>query len=131
VTDLSHEEYCAAHLATLCDSALAQMKRSDNGLGLPVNYKDLPEKLYEVIPNHFGVSIGDDETNRIAEISGVYSKGRGNRAHEWKDDSETKEEQATDAIRGACSLFLDETFRELEGRAASVSAPAGFAEETR
>ena len=133
VTDLSHEEYCAAHLATLCDSALAEMERGDNGLGLPVNYKDLPEKLYEVIPNHFGVAIGDDETNRIAEVSGVYSKGRGNRAHEWKDDSETKEERATDAIRGACSLFLDETFRELERRAASVSASAGrgFAEETR
>jgi len=133
VTDLSHEEYCAAHLATLCDSALAEMKRTEDALGLPVNYKDLPEKLYEVIPNHFGVPIGDDEKNRIAEVSGVYSKGRGNRAHEWQDDSETKEERATNAIRGACSMFLAETFRELEQRAASASASAGgaFAEETR
>ena len=134
VTDLSHEEYCAAHLATLCDSALAEMKSADDGIGLPVNYKDLPDKLYEVIPNHFGVAIGDDEKDRIAEVSGMYSKGRGNRAHEWKDDSEAKEERATDAIKGACSMFLDGTFRELEQRAASAASAggaAGFAEETR
>ena len=133
VTDLSHEEYCAAHLATLCDSALAEMKNADDGLGLPVNYKDLPGKLYEIIPNHFGVAIGDDEKDRIAEVSGMYSKGRGERAHEWKDDSEAKEERATGSIKGACSMFLDDTFRQLEQRAAAASAggAAGFAEETR
>jgi len=131
VTELSHEEYCAAHLASICDSALGEMKRPGDGgsdgnsMGWPVNYQDLPDKLYEVIPHHFGVPLGETERDRIAQISGMYSKGRGNKAHEWKDDSERKEERATDAIRGACKIFLDETFAELEGRAAAAAAADG------
>ena len=134
VTELSHEEYCAAHLASICDSALKEMKCSSReSLGWPVNYEDLPDKLYDVIPQHFGVPLSQTERNRIAKISGVYSKGRGNRAHEWKDDSEQKEERATDAIKGACKMFLDETFEGLEERAAAFNAVGGnegLADET-
>ena len=51
--------------------------------------------LYEdILPNKWNVPVSQEEQENIIQISGVYSKGRGNRAGEWHEDSQQKEEQA-------------------------------------
>ena len=80
-----------------------------------VNYRDLPAALEFLVPDHFGADLGTDGWDRIVRISGQYSKGIGARAATWKgDDSEKKEQRASDAIRGASLLFLDSSYAALE-----------------
>lgn len=114
VKDLSDEEYCAAHLATITESAVEAMQREPH-LGTPVNYAKLPEILYkDILPNKFGVALTQEEIDNIIKISAVYSKGTGSRKGEFKDDSEAKEQLASEEVREAASLFLDESYAILE-----------------
>jgi hypothetical protein len=112
--ELTDDEYCAAHLATITESAVDAMQRSPH-LGTPVNYNQLPDILFtDILPKKFGVALSETEIDNIKKISGVYSKGTGGRQGEFKDDSETKEHLATDEVRVATRLFLDESYKTLE-----------------
>lgn len=83
---------------------------------MAVNYKDLPDILYQqVLPNHFNIAVSEEEKDNILKISGVYSKGRGNRAGEWHEDSERKEERASPEIHKAADLFLQRSYELLQG----------------
>jgi len=85
-------------------------------MGVAVNYADLPDILYQdILPNRWDIDVSDEEEENIIKISGVYSKGRGNRAGEWHEDSERKEEQASPEIHKAADLFLKESFDLLQG----------------
>lgn len=114
VKSLTHEEYCAAHLATICNAALTELQSSETGHAL--NYNDIIDDLTtRVIPHHFKLPVGDVELARIMAISTKYSKGRGE-AKEWEEDSEQKEERATDAIKKACEEFLEYSYEQLENQ---------------
>lgn len=87
-------------------------------MGVAVNYADLPDILYEnVLPNQWNIPVSQEEQENIQKISGVYSKGRGNRAGVWKEDSAKKEEQASPEIHKAADLFLRESYDLLQGDA--------------
>lgn len=111
--ELSPQEFCAGHLATLTETAAYHIQKS-GGLGRAVNYVNLPNILYEKILPAWGVDVSEEEIKNIQEISGHYSKGRGNQKKEWKEDSEKKEEMATPEIQDAAKLFLQESFNQLE-----------------
>mmetsp|Transcript_56818 Transcript_56818/g.169646 ORF Transcript_56818/g.169646 Transcript_56818/m.169646 type:complete len:446 (-) Transcript_56818:42-1379(-) len=114
VSSLTHEEYCAAHLATICNSALAELESSETGHA--VNYNDIIDDLTtRVIPHHFKVPLNDQEIGRIMAISSKYSKGRG-KGKQWEEDSERKDERATDAIKKACEEFLEYPYEQLENQ---------------
>lgn len=108
---LSSEEFCAAHLASLCESALHEASAS--GTGRMVNYDTLPDILMDdIIPNYFlpaGSTFGEREKENIRRVSGVYSKGHG-KTKEWVEDSDKKEQTATDQIRQAASIFLQSSY---------------------
>ncbi|KAL9190147.1 hypothetical protein ACHAXT_007358 [Thalassiosira profunda] len=111
--ELSNEEFCAAHLATLCDSALRGLQKSD-GMGIPVNYDGLVDTLIEkVIPDHFGVAVDEDARQRILDVSKKYSKGKGEEK-DFVEDSETKDKHSTPEIREASDTFLSESYKELK-----------------
>ena len=112
--DLDDEEWCAIHLATLCESAIKNLNDAD-GLGMAVNYhKDLVHDFLDtVFPKHFNVPLDDAARDRVIAISGTYSKNRG-RHGEFKSDVEEKEKNASDGIRSASSLFLEPSFHTLE-----------------
>jgi hypothetical protein len=113
VRELTDEEYCAAHLASITESAVHAMERS-NDLGMAVNYEDLPGILYEsVLPNHFQVEVTDDMRENILQVSQKYSKGRDGQQREWQQDSERKDELATPEIRKAAMEFLQESYEQL------------------
>ena len=114
VSDLSPEEFCAAHLATITETALRNIQQS-HGYGVAVNYDSLPNAMYEyILPKHMGVTVNSQMIQRVVQISEQYSKGRGERKKKWEEDSEQKEEQANKAVRKAAKKFLLESYQALE-----------------
>jgi hypothetical protein len=113
-SELDEEEWCAIHLATLCESAIKNLNDAD-GLGMAVNYhKDLVHDFLDtVFPKHFNVPLDQEAIDRVIKVSGTYSKNRG-RQGEFKADSEEKEKKASNGIRKASSLFLDPSFHTLQ-----------------
>jgi hypothetical protein len=113
--DLEDEEICAIHLATFCESALKNLEEA-NGLGLAVKYSpDLVHDFLDVIfPKHFNAIVDAAGRERVLKVSGTYSKNRGDQEEgAFKSDSESKEENASNAIREASKLFLDPLFDAL------------------
>ena len=98
--------------ASLTETALEGIQQS-NGMGIPVNYVDLPAILWEKILPKIGVDVSEEEISRIKEISKHYSKGADGRQAEFHQDSEEKEKHATDAIKNAVALFLQESYDAL------------------
>lgn len=108
--DLEPVEYCAAHLATLTESAVNNL----NDMAIPVNYNKLPDMLWQTImPKIFGRSLTQKEIDNMTEISHDYSKGRGKMAGEFHADSKQKEKAASDEVRMAAKTFLQESYDKL------------------
>lgn len=83
-------------------------------MGRAVNYERLPNILIDsIIPDHFNIAVTPVEKERIIEISGTYSKGKGGK-QDWKDDSSQKDRSASPAVRSAAGIFLLESFQALE-----------------
>ena len=114
--DLVKEEFCAIHLATLCESALRNLEDA-YGLGMAINYhKELVHDFLDTIfPKHFHTPVDADARDRVLKISGTYSKNRGQHAEgEFKSDSETKERNASDEVKDAAKAFLQPSFDKLQ-----------------
>eukprot|EP00978_Attheya_sp_CCMP212_P006503 scaffold14942_cov47-Attheya_sp.AAC.6 len=112
-SDLHYEDYCAAHLAVICESAVKALQTSSTGLA--VNYNTLPDILSTaVLPKHFHVNVGHVEKRNIETVSQQYSKGRDNKKMEWKDDSEKKDAGASEEIKTASATFLQSSYDILE-----------------
>lgn len=117
---ISDDEYCAANLANFCEAALKFHKEWKNPGGVFVNYNQIKEVMIEhVIPHHFGLPVGEEQLERIEQISGVYSKGgnRGNggaNSKAWKDDTEEKEDVSTPGMKSATTMFLQSPYLKME-----------------
>lgn len=119
---VSAERYCAAHLAMLCSSALANDEAAGNK-ALMINYESLPGALvHYVLPKHFGVEIDQYDMDRMLNISTVYSKRRRGLLPSdptlpsntgWQADSETKEKSASPTIRAAAEELMRPYFDKL------------------
>jgi hypothetical protein len=111
--DASHmppEEYCAAHLAAITESAVDRL----NDYAIPVLYDALPNVLYEsVLPKIMGRDLTTTEITNIQEVSQQYSKGRGGRHGQFEGDSEQKEQAASEAVKQAAQTYLQESFDQL------------------
>ncbi|EJK44402.1 hypothetical protein THAOC_37059 [Thalassiosira oceanica] len=115
VYELTYQEFCAAHLATLCESALKAMTKP-HSLGKAVEYDNLVDKLISsVIPDHFGIEMTDEGKANILAISKTYSKSKGGE-QTWVEDSQRKEVGSTPEIRDASDVFLAESYVKLKQR---------------
>eukprot|EP00956_Cyclotella_meneghiniana_P008223 scaffold10954_cov74-Cyclotella_meneghiniana.AAC.2 len=113
IEEISDIEFCAAHLASLCESALKELRKSSTGRA--VEYDGLVDKLIaDVIPNHFGVEMTEEAKQNILEVSKTYSKNKGSKKSEWSEDSEKKEERASKEIVDASETFMTKTYDELK-----------------
>jgi hypothetical protein len=137
VNELTNEEFCAAHLvglqsceidclllemtlmslflqATLCESALKQMKKP-HSKGVAVEYEGLVDKLIEsVFPTHFSINVDETARQKILSVSQIYSKSKPGKSKDWVEDSEKKEIRSTPEIRAASEKFLANTYFELK-----------------
>ena len=116
--ELDDEEFCAIHLATLCDMALQNVEDAD-GLGMAVKYrKDLVHDFLDVVyPQHFQVAVDEAARARVLKVSGTYSKNRGQHGDkygEFKSDSAEKKKMASPEIKDASESFLQPSFDGLE-----------------
>ena len=114
---LIDEEFCAIHLATLCETAFRNLDDAD-GLGMAVKYSPglVNDFLDTIFPIHFHVSVNTAGRDRVLKISGTYSKNRGrHKEGGFKPDSEEKEKKATSKIKKAAEDFLMPSFKQLEG----------------
>lgn len=118
---LSPTEICAAHLATLTETAAKALaptsaSGSDLASGIAVNYHDLPDVLWdEVLPNRIHLPLNADETQRMKACSHEYSKGWSkDRQYKYQDDAESKKKRASEEIKRAAETFLRESYVALE-----------------
>ena len=94
---------------------MAALERAPE-LGVTVNYADLPDILYtDILPNQWNIPVTPDEVANMVRISSIYSKGRGKQAAEWHEDSERKVEEASPKIHKAAELFLQDSYKLLQG----------------
>jgi len=113
IDDISKQEFCAVHLAILCNKAMDNNDVSKTGLML--NYDDITNTLMNsVLPNHFNVPVGDDERKRIVKVCGTYSKARKTRKRVWVSDSERKENMASAEIKRASDKYLAPSYARMQ-----------------
>jgi hypothetical protein len=113
--ELDPEDFCAAHLAGITETAVAALTDGPNPNGQAVNYRDMPARLYdEVFPQDWGLEVTPKALERMKAVAGVYSKGRGAAAGSFTGDNAEKEAEATDAMRQAATVFLKESYDKLE-----------------
>jgi hypothetical protein len=123
--DLSNEQHCAAHLATIVETVKDEQLNhpSEAHKGVMVNYGDLPGLLIsDIFPRHFDLTMTQDMTDNIQRVCGTYSKARNANPKaqkggvvdsvtgKWKSDTERKEKLATPAVREAAAQFLQPSF---------------------
>jgi len=114
---LNPEEYCAAHLATLAESAVREYQLDPHSKTKRwfLNYKDLPFKVWEQILPALVGPVRESQINHMHHISKSYSKGRGPKAGmHFHEDSTVKQSRAPESVKAAVSLFLDPSFQTME-----------------
>lgn len=108
---MAKEEYCAAHLAAITESAVNAL----NDYAIPINYDGLIEFLYtHALPRIWGRSLTSTEVSNIQAVSQTYSKGRGKKHIEFQGDSEQKDKAASEEVKDAATLILKESYDALE-----------------
>jgi len=114
ISSISDESFCAAHLATLCQSALKEYKASP-GLRM-VNYDHIPGIFMDdIIPYHFVKEgrLDRDARERIETVSKRYSKGKFE-GKQWEADSDVKQAKAWEEMRSASDKYLRPIYEELQ-----------------
>jgi len=123
VESLNKEEYCAAHLATLSESAIHEYERTKDSDTKHwfINYKELPHVLWESILPDLVLPFTAAQIERMHQVSRSYSKGRGPRAGQhWHEDSTLKQGTAPDSVKQAVATFLDPLYQKMEAIRASM-----------
>jgi hypothetical protein len=107
-------DYCAAHLASITESAL-QGLHSHPHTGRAVNYQRLPEALWDdLLPNHWHLPVSASALQQMQITSGQYSKGRQEKKGDFQGDSEHKAAIASPSLKRAAHEILESSFQELE-----------------
>lgn len=113
--DLEPEEYCAAHLASITETAVKFLHHPHI---IPVNYGDLPDRLYNILPQRLSVPISPTQKQFMKDTAAQYSKGRGNKHGGFTEDSAKKEAMANQITKNAAEKFLRDSYLALEAVAA-------------
>lgn len=120
VSSLTAEEYCAAYLASLAQSALTENEKASSfwAKHMFINYEDLPFILWDkIIPDleymSQPVSLRIDamhDASKLHFTGDSYARV----GQPWQEDNTIKQKQATDAMKAASQLFLSSVFMQLE-----------------
>ncbi|KAL7559795.1 hypothetical protein ACA910_019795 [Epithemia clementina (nom. ined.)] len=128
---LSLPDYCAAHLASLTETAAHELSTARNNNhhhqdpkgngGIAVNYRSLPHALVDWIwPQVWNLTLDAEALQRIQAGSQSYSKGRGMRG-QFVGDSQAKQEQASSDVKRAAETYLQPSYQALEHLAATAA----------
>jgi hypothetical protein len=101
-------ESLASTLAKICASAVRHYREGD---GLLVNYRELPDALWNRILPHFGVSCSKSDRTATRKVARYDAKTPG---FVFAPDAESKQRAATALIRAVASKHLGEVYERLE-----------------
>jgi hypothetical protein len=102
------QDYCARVLARICEPVLQHYSK---GAALLVNYRQLPQAVWTAIMPHFGVGCSDRDHAAMTETARYDAKTP---SLEFTADIETKQREATAAIRATADERLGELYRRFE-----------------
>jgi hypothetical protein len=100
------EEYCARVLASICRAGLEHRDKR----ALFVDYRDLPEAVFDRILAHFGLACSEHERARMAEVARFDAK---NPHLFFADNRETRLPGVSPALREAAARFVQPVYEEL------------------
>ncbi|MGA9770298.1 MAG: sulfotransferase [Blastocatellia bacterium] len=102
------EEYCARALAKICQSPLLHREG-----GRLVNYKQLPEAMWNLIPNFFGIKYSDSDIETLNRVARLDAK---NPSLHFTNDTDKKNSSATDLMRSMADKWVTPIYERLETR---------------
>jgi len=103
---MSQAEYAARILGRLCGCAADGM----DGLGLLVDYRELPEAVWSRIGPHFGCDFSSGEREVMRSAAGFDAKHPRRR---FEADGEGKREAAAGEVRAAAEAWIWPRYREM------------------
>jgi hypothetical protein len=104
------DEYGARVLALFCDAALLNY---ESGNGLFINYRQLPEAVFSSLSDFFKLSYSADEIERMRLAARFDAKTP---TLTFKDDTEGKRREATDALRRLADQWVVPLYERLMAR---------------
>jgi hypothetical protein len=108
------EDYCARVLAKICEPVLGEYSKDKT---LLVNYAQLPQAVGTAILPHFGVACSAADRAAMTVAARFDAKTP---SFEFAPDTDSKQSNATEAIRVAAGGRLGELYRKLETLRQSV-----------
>jgi hypothetical protein len=105
---LGRDEWCVRVLAAILHAASAQ--RGDP-LGMFVDYRQLPQAVWDAVGGHFGMAFSPEERERMRETSLVDAKRPW---FSYESDSEGKRAAAGAHLRELVGRWLEPVYREIE-----------------
>ncbi|MEO8373930.1 MAG: hypothetical protein ABI471_01805 [Sphingomonas bacterium] len=102
------EEYCARAFACICNAVL---DHAELGGGLLINYASLPGAVEAEILSHFAM---EPDAEGVAAMKAAAGRDAKAPAQSFVADTETKQKEATEAVRAAVEAHLQEPYRRLE-----------------
>ncbi|MEN3747162.1 sulfotransferase [Sphingomonas sp. HF-S3] len=109
---VAHADYTALVLARTCQSAIDQAGRG----GLMVDYRTLPDAVFDRILPHFGVTLAPGEREAMAAASKRDAKAP---TETFRKDSADKQASASDEVRAAAERHLVGIYARLQALSAS------------
>lgn len=101
-------DYCSRVMAALCTAAV---EGYGAGGGILVNYSELPDAVSGRLLDHFGIEPGADD---LAAMTDATRRDVKNSDQSFQPDAETKQREASPAIREAVGRHLAPVYAQLE-----------------
>lgn len=118
--DLHPDDYAAWLLDRICRGALAA---SRNGKGMLVNYRSLPDAVFDTILPHFAVELSDTDRALMKAAAGRNAKAP---EQAFKADIAGKQAEASSQMRAIAARFMADSYAQLEA-ARAVQSPVSAA----
>lgn len=106
IFQMQPEEYSARALARVCEAALEYHEG-----GMLVNYTQLPEAMWDLIPKFFGIDYSQSDIEILNRVSRLDAK---NPSLHFTNDTDAKNRSATDVMNSMADELIVPIYEQLE-----------------
>ena len=106
IFQMQPEEYSARALAKICEAALEYQEG-----GMLVNYNQLPEAMWDLILNFFGIEYSQSDIEILKRLSRLDAK---NPSLQFTNDADAKNRSATDVMHSMANEWIVPVYERLE-----------------
>ena len=106
IFQMQPEEYCARALAKVCEAALTYQEG-----GMLVNYNQLPEAMWDLIPKFFGIEYSQSDIKILNRVSRLDAK---NPSLQFTNDTDVKNYSATELMHSMADEWIVPIYERLE-----------------